>query len=82
MPVYFVAANDRVKIGVASNVGERIRTLQTANPIRLRLLAVTEEGNRRTERMLHCRFADDRIHLEWLRLSPRIKEYVEYLNSR
>lgn len=80
--VYIVQGEDEeedrtapVKIGFARDVHQRMRSLQTGNPDRLRLL-VCFPGTRRHERRLHERFADARIHDEWFRYTPDLESFV------
>jgi hypothetical protein len=77
--VYFVQRGDDgpVKIGLAKDVVKRLDHLISACPDSLTLRAVLP-GNADLERMLHSRFAADRIRGEWFRASPDI---VAFINS-
>ena len=63
---YVLIGNEtgRVKIGKSRNVPQRIRTLQTSAPERVRLVAVLMHGDK-VERRLHKRLASHRIVGEW-----------------
>lgn len=71
MPVYMIRAGetDKVKIGFAADVQDRIATLQTAHWERLFLIR-TWEGDKVTERWLHQQFAASRIEREWFVFDP------------
>lgn len=67
--VYFVQAGgdaDPIKIGASTNVRSRIRALQGASPVLLRLLNVRPAWHpHELEAELHRRLADHRIGHEW-----------------
>jgi hypothetical protein len=64
--VYFIQGVDGgpVKIGVALNPEKRFRTIQSCSPVLLCLLR-TIPARANTEKELHERFADRRLHGEW-----------------
>jgi len=64
--VYFVQEvnTKALKIGHASNVGARVRGMQTGCPSAIRILA-TVPGGREVEKIWHARFAHLRLHHEW-----------------
>ena len=76
--VYFVGRGNAVKIGIAVNPKDRIRTLQIASPARLKLLA-TQEGGRKMELQLHDRFKSDHVMGEWFKMSDELKQYINSL---
>jgi hypothetical protein len=69
--VYFVQANQNgpVKIGTAEDVIGRLRELQTAHYMVLRLLREID-GDYRLERALHRRFTAQHIRGEWFAFHP------------
>ena len=77
--VYFVQAGDGgpIKIGYSHDPLSRMRTLQTAQRERLRLLG-TIAGGRAKEREVHAYFANLHAHGEWFRFSQEIIDYAEY----
>lgn len=70
MPVYMLQAGafGDIKIGVATDPLARMRQLQTSMPKKLRLVRVLE-GGADDEKVLHRRFAADRLTGEWFRPS-------------
>lgn len=64
--VYFISIDlfGPIKIGFATNVRERLESLQTAHPHRLVLLH-SMAGSMRDERELHSIYATDHIRGEW-----------------
>jgi hypothetical protein len=80
--VYFIqqGSSGPVKIGKADQVASRLATLQTANPLPLRLLATTDGGEAR-ERELHAQFATDRMHGEWFYPSPALMGFIARLGA-
>lgn len=66
--VYLISdESGRVKIGVSNDIDGRLRSLQTANPEKLTLLA-TCHGGEALEKRLHERYEDRRLEREWFKL--------------
>lgn len=66
MPVYFLqrGSDGPVKIGFATDVKDRVKTLQIASPERLRVIRQIK-GNIAVERWLHKNFKKHRLNGEW-----------------
>jgi hypothetical protein len=78
--VYFIEAHDGpIKIGVAQNPMNRLRSLQTGHPFELQLLG-TIPGNATDEKRLHHRFSKYHLRGEWF--SEDIKPLVLWLIAR
>jgi excisionase family DNA binding protein len=76
--VYVVRCQNFVKIGKATNVESRIKSLQAANPLELEVLKVLTEGNgHQLELELHKRFAAQRHRLEWFRIEGELAAWIE-----
>jgi hypothetical protein len=73
--IYFARCGDRVKIGFASDVPHRIRTLQIGCPDPITVLLLYP-ATRRDEATLHKRFKKYRQRGEWFRLVPAITSYI------
>ena len=74
--IYFVASDSQfVKIGCTGNVVERIKSLQTASPKKLRLKAILP-GGFETESELHTMFASARSHGEWFRQTRELRWFI------
>lgn len=70
--VYFVQSmTGEIKIGMATNIKSRLKSLQTANPSKLVLLAHVHGGPPQ-ERAYHRQFAAHRLHGEWFSPHPDI----------
>lgn len=80
MSVYFLGHGNLVKIGKSANPEARVRTLQTAAFMRLRLLAVAEIASEaqsyEIERQLHEQFAWSRKRGEFFRASAPLRELI------
>jgi Meiotically Up-regulated Gene 113 (MUG113) protein len=73
--VYFIYCAGRVKIGRAVDVAKRMSSVSTGSPFRpVVLLAIS--GSLSAEREVHTRFAEDRVHREWFRLSDHLRRYL------
>ena len=74
--VYFLRANNTVKIGFSTNLSERLRNIRTGCPEKVRLVKVVA-GTMKTERMYHDRYAEYRLDGEWFDLRGRLAKYLE-----
>jgi hypothetical protein len=76
--VYFIQAEQGglIKIGVAGNPRDRLRTLQHTSPVRLRILAVIRAVGQAHETELHQQFAAIRSHGEWFEPTPELLAYI------
>jgi hypothetical protein len=79
--VYFIEAGGFIKIGFATNVKQRLRSLQASNPIECRLL-YSVGGTRLTEGEFHHRFAHLRHHGEWFRKEDELSAFIAKLKRR
>lgn len=73
---YVIRCGNFVKIGIANNIAERLRTLEAYNPHPLSVLAVLA-GGRPVERSLHLRFAAYRHRDEWFREEGELAEWIK-----
>lgn len=75
--VYLIAAigTENLKIGFSAEAPEkRLRSLQTASPHDLQLLALVR-GSRRDEQRYHALFSDLRVRGEWFRDNGAIRDH-------
>jgi hypothetical protein len=81
--VYFVQVehDGPIKIGTTNRLDERIKSLQTASPYKLRLLA-KYEGSHAQERRLHVLYAEYRIRGEWFRPNQSLMELIDYIRAQ
>ena len=79
--VYFIqSGSGPIKIGIAVDVEKRRRSLQTAHPFPLTLLA-TCGGGKTQESAYHERFAEFRQEGEWFSPHPDILAEIAHLNT-
>lgn len=78
--LYILQAGDEkgpVKIGHSRNIAKRIESLQTGNPLPIRLLAkVPRTDAAKLERGLHGMLAADRLEGEWFRYSENVANVI------
>ncbi len=74
--IYFVRADEFVKIGFAKEVRSRLPRLQTSSPVKLQLLMAIE-GKASLERDFHRKFAALRAHGEWFKLDGALSSYLD-----
>lgn len=76
--IYFIETKDSkaVKIGFSIRPGERLWGLRTASPFQLRLIGYLP-GTHGTERSLHRRFAEYRMHGEWFQNSGSLQSFIQ-----
>ena len=72
--VYLISDGTAVKVGYSTKPEARVNELQTGNPRDLILLA-KKEGDESVEAMLHTRFIDDNLILEWFRPSTPLLQW-------
>ena len=77
--VYFALAGSEVKIGITTNLGQRISLLRIAHPD-IKLLGHIP-GGRKIERQLLSRFSEDCIGSEWFRFTPELQHTTQQLLS-
>lgn len=76
--VYFLACHEtgRIKIGFTKGDPiERLKNLQTGCSTELALIA-QHPGTPETERRLHERFKDCRLHREWFQITDELRAYI------
>ena len=83
--VYFIQqGNGSIKIGVSANPESRLKSLQTGNSRRLRLLGAVKFSNRMeamgVEKELHDKYFNLRCQGEWFR--PRILREIKIGGKR
>lgn len=80
--VYAIQAGEGgpVKIGIAKHPHERLLTLQTASPIRLRGIAVWW-GSSEEEKMWHEVFKDQRLEGEWFKPTEELLALMDFMGG-
>ncbi len=73
--IYFLKANNRIKIGYAIDPTQRIPSIQTSSPFDLEVLLIID-GNYDRERELHQKFETFRKSGEWFEYSEPIKSFI------
>jgi hypothetical protein len=85
--VYFIHCPDAdaVKIGLAWNPRERLRQIQSGNPLQLKLIFVIETESSKDavafEAMCHRAFEPWRIRGEWFRYAEEVSEFMQAAES-
>jgi len=74
---------DCYKIGISFNPEQRIITLQTANPFKLKIILEKEVNDAfKIEQTIHEAFKEKRLEGEWFSLTDdELKTIVDYLNQ-
>jgi hypothetical protein len=75
--VYAVVQGDRgpIKFGFTSNMGKRLAALQTANPMRLRVVWV-KPGTKSKEKRIHKKLERYALTGEWFRPDKKVLDVV------
>ena len=74
--IYFLKANDKIKIGYADDPSKRIPSIQTSSPFELEVLLIID-GNYDKERELHKKFQKHRTQGEWFDLEGPIQTFIK-----
>ena len=81
--IYVIQAKEFYKIGIADDIKDRVATLQTSNPHRLRVvLCQRHRGAEHTEQYLHKYFDKKRRAGEWFKLSDEDVEWIAWFLVR
>jgi Meiotically up-regulated gene 113 len=79
--IYFIATSaGHIKIGYSANPDRRLKSLQTASSVPLRLIG-TLPGTLKDEEALHARFAKYRVRGEWFTLTGALRSFIERLSD-
>jgi len=79
--VYFIRMKYWVKIGVTTNVEQRLAQIQTCCPEKCKLVALIE-GDRETESALHYMFRKHRRQGEWFHYEGLTESCVHLLSQK
>lgn len=64
--LYVLSCGDKIKIGVTNNIENRLKSLQTGNPMPIKLEYIEERLNpEKAEHYLHRCFQAKRVNGEW-----------------
>lgn len=74
--IYFLKADNKVKIGYADDPSKRIPSIQTSSPFELEVLLIID-GNYDKESELHKRFQKHRKSGEWFDLEEPIQAFIK-----
>ena len=74
--IYFLKADNKVKIGYADDPSKRIPSIQTSSPFELEVLLIID-GNYDKESELHKRFQKLRKSGEWFDLKEPIQTFIK-----
>jgi hypothetical protein len=69
--IYLVQAGNRLKIGIARDIGKRISGMQSGNPEIIRLIGAFH-GGRAEEQALHTQLSAYKIRGEWFEPHPDV----------
>ena len=79
--IYFIRVDgkNQIKIGWTTHGHhkKRLTSLQTGNPEKLILLAISENQKKEKEQELHKKFSHLRIRNEWFELTEELLEYMK-----
>lgn len=84
-PEYVYVISDgyqSVKIGRSVNPGQRLKSLQTSNPLPLKLLGYCPNVSPLEEKELHKRLRKSKIQGEWFKLTPEVIEVITEIKSQ
>ena len=84
MFLYFIEAGDAIKVGVASDVENRISNMQTGNAHKIKLLHsvdMTEIDACEMEKEIHDLFHRTNLRGEWFQSTQFMAEYIENIKE-
>jgi len=76
--IYFIQSGDEgpIKIGIATDVKQRMKTIDITSPNSLRLLGIMD-GDLADEKRLHKKFRCDKVRGEWFKPTERLMRFVQ-----
>jgi hypothetical protein len=76
--VYFIQSDHGgpIKIGFTGNREQRLKTLQLSSPYKLVVLGLIPNSTYETEKKLHEKFSEFRLHGEWFSPDEKILAYI------
>ena len=76
--IYFIETIDYdfIKIGISTNVSQRLKSLQSSCPLELRMLRYIK-GGPKDEQYLHNRFAKYIVRGEWYCKSKDLMDFID-----
>jgi hypothetical protein len=77
MVIYFMYSAGRVKIGFSTGLRGRQLQLKASGPFPPVVVLIVK-GTEESEREIHAKFAADRLHGEWFKLSPKIRSFLRF----
>ena len=73
---------NKYKIGLTSNLKQRISSLSNQNPFEIKLITAIENNDiYKLESELHKKFADKNIKGEWFELSQKDVDYIKRIED-
>jgi hypothetical protein len=79
--LYFIKSGEFIKIGVAVEICQRMRSLQTGNPNKLILLAEFKNCGH-MEGDIHFRLSNSSVGGEWFRHTTEIDSIIEEISCK
>ena len=81
--IYIITDSRAYKIGIATNIKQRVSSLQVGNPYKLKALYFNKVKRPRSiETLLHNRFQDKRLIGEWFNLDSKdIEIVIEFIKE-
>jgi hypothetical protein len=83
--IYFIQQGNAgpIKIGYTKyDLYARFKRLQTGNPLPLRVLAIIDGADTRTEISLHTRFSSCRLNGEWFAPTEELIKFINEIRNR
>ncbi len=81
--IYFIQSNrgGPIKIGHCINMESRLKTLQTAHPYTLKVIAFFKTKDNEAERKMHYRFRHLHLRGEWYRPEKSLLEFIDNIHG-
>jgi predicted GIY-YIG superfamily endonuclease len=81
--LYIMQCNNYIKIGVSKNPERRIKSLQTGNPYKIKLiLAIEDSAAYDLEYQFHKYYEKEKSVGEWFEINDNIRNFVKNLKIK
>lgn len=78
--IYFIQANDTVKVGYTTHLYKRLADLNTSSPVKLTLMDYVR-GAKNVEAALHRELASERLSGEWFKATDKTMDLLDLISD-
>ncbi len=84
MNVYFLRTGDAIKVGIASDINQRMINIQVGNPHKIELLhsiSTSESNAKKIESQIHEIFRKTNLNGEWFQATQYMHDFINHIKD-